>query len=96
MDEKILKKINEDNITSYIQENRGLRIKIEFLKEDIRILEEEKGVFRKDCNMLAELIQEFTKDLKQEEIKISNINIPMIKSTYKLIINGNIGRELLK
>ena len=39
-----------DNIIDYIQKIMSLESEIEYLKEDIRILEEEKEYYRKEAN----------------------------------------------
>ena len=42
-----------------------------------------------------DLIEEFLKDIKHEEIKLSQLDVPLMESTYNLLLEGKITTELL-
>ena len=43
----------------------------------------------------SKLIEEFLADLKHEEIKTSQLDIPLMESTYNMLLEGKMTTELL-
>lgn len=78
-----------------ISVDEELAKKIEQLKEESRKSYTEIFIEALNKSLNDDLIKEFLKDIKHEERKISQLDVPLMESTYNLLLEGKITTELL-
>lgn len=69
--------------------------KIEDIKEKTGKTYKEIFIEALNKSLNDDLIEEFLKDIKHEEIKISQLDVPLMESTYNMLLEGKITTELL-